>query len=373
MAESSDRFRTERHGSITIGHGCLDSSAANALLAFYSEVLPSERRGRIGASFRETPVFDAKDVILKGMVPVAVLSLLMDRGLQIRGLSAENERLIREASGSAAKESARGVEKPRGFLAWFDHLADVVLLEGRETLGFIGRVCVLSAAWFRGKCRPGGFWRVFVQAGSDAVPVTLLVGFLLGLILAFEAAIPLRMFGAEVYVANLMGIAILRELAVLVAAVVMAGRTASAFAAELGTMVVDEEVDALRAMGMDPVEKLAFPRVWASAFSLPLLSVFAAVSGLVGGYIVLYLHGYSPAVYWDHVIAFCGVKDIVSSLVKAFVFGFLIGGIGCYQGLRTGGGSDAVGRATTAAVVRSIVWYAISDGLFAVLYSALGI
>ncbi len=373
MAESENGFRTERHGSVTIGHGCLDASAANGLLEFYAEMLPSERLGGVGASFREIPVFDATDVTLKGTVAIAVLSVLVDRGLRICGLSAENERLIRGASVAAATGAARGDEKTRGFFGWVDRLAEAVLLEGRATLGFIGRICVLSASGFRGKHCPSGFCRVFVQTGADAVPVTLLVGFLLGLILAFEAAIPLRMFGAEVYVANLMGISILRELAVLVAAVVMAGRTASAFAAELGTMVVNEEVDALRAMGMDPVERLAFPRVWASALSLPLLSVFAAASGMAGGYIVLFLHGYSPAVYWEHAIAFCGVKDIVSSLVKASIFGLLIGGIGCYQGLRTGGGSDAVGRATTAAVVQAIVWYAISDGLFAVLYSVLGI
>ena len=241
----------------------------------------------------------------------------------------------------------------------------------RATLAFVGEVAL-------GFVRPrhfrrAAFSRAFLAAGPDALPVACLVGFLLGLILAFESAVPLRMFGAEVYVANLIGVAVVRELAMLVAAIVMAGRTASAFAAELGTMVVDEECAALRTMGIPPVRFLAVPRIAAAAAALPLLGIVAGFAALLGGGIVLVLLGYSWSTFWSNALSFPSPSDLPAALFKGAAFGLLIGGVGCHCGLSTGAGADAVDRAVTRAVVGGILAFALADGLFAVLFHLLGI
>lgn len=244
-----------------------------------------------------------------------------------------------------------------------------------ETLSFLGEFTVFTARVIR---RPGKFrWadcaKVFERASVDAVPVVMLIAFLLGLILAFESVIPLKMFGAEIYVANLIGIAIIRELGTLVAAIVLAGRTASAFAAEIGTMTVNEEISALRTMGVEPVRFLVLPRIVAVAIALPLLSLFADLAGLTGGLVVIRSVGYSFSTYWTYALDFVKITDLVISLFKAFVFGILIAGTGCLCGLQTGFDADSVGRSTTNAVVRSIVAVAVADGIFAVIFYVLGI
>ena len=366
MAAYDTTFHLEIQGKKQIARGVLDASAA---LLLWSRLT---RDGK-PLSAGEPLVLDVSEAHVRGSVAVSVLSLLGERGVEVRGLTGDALAQVRQAGKAANTASAAGHKPEPGFFESVGRRVAGGIAGIGETLGFLGRLCVLFVRTAAGRERPEGFWKVFAQAGADAVPVTVLVGFLLGLILAFESSIPLQMFGAEVYVANLMGVAIFRELAVLVAAIVMAGRTASAFSAEIGTMVVDEEVDALRAMGMDPVARLALPRVLASGLALPLLSVFAGLSGLIGGCLVLMLYGYSLPIYVEHVLAFCKVKDVLLSLFKAAVFGLLIGGIGCHRGLLTGGGADAVGRATTAAVVSAIVVYALADGLFAILSAALGL
>ena len=241
----------------------------------------------------------------------------------------------------------------------------------RDALAFVGE------AWL-GLVRPeqfrrDAFLRAFCAAGPDAVPVATLVGFLLGLILAFESALPLRAFGAEIYVANLIGVSVVRELAMLVAAIVMAGRTASAFAAELGTMATDDETGALVTMGLSPVRYLAVPRLAAAAAALPLLGLFAGFAALLGGGVVLLSLGYSWSAFWSNALSFSAVEDLPLGLFKGAVFGLLIGGVGCHCGLSTGAGSDAVGRAVTRAVVGGILAFALADGAFAVLFHLLGV
>ncbi len=241
----------------------------------------------------------------------------------------------------------------------------------RDAFAFVGELALgfVRPALFRREA----FARAFRAAGPDALPVATLVGFLLGLILAFESALPLRMFGAEVYVANLIGVAVVRELAMLVAAIVMAGRTASAFAAELGTMTVDEECAALRSMGLPPVRYLAAPRVAAAAAALPLLGLFAGGAALVGGGVVVAAMHYPWSTFWTNAFSFSHATDLPVALFKGAVFGLLIGGVGCHCGLSTGAGSDAVGRAVTRAVVVGILAFALADGVFAVLCNLLGV
>jgi phospholipid/cholesterol/gamma-HCH transport system permease protein len=219
-------------------------------------------------------------------------------------------------------------------------------------------------------------WRegreAFVRAGVQAVPVVLLMGFLLGLILAFQSAIPLEMFGAESFVGGLVGIALVRELGLILTAILVAGRTGSAFAAEMGTMKVNEELDALETMGLSPIRFLVIPRVLAGMVALPLLSLFATFAGLVGGWVVMMLLGFSLSIYLNQLTTFVAFGDLLGSLIKAFVFGFTLSAVGCYCGLQAQKDAQGVGRATTTAVVSGIMLVAFLEGLFSVLFYAMG-
>lgn len=212
----------------------------------------------------------------------------------------------------------------------------------------------------------------FVRCGVQAVPVVSLIGFLLGLILAFQSAVPLQMFGAEGFVGGLVGIALVRELGLIITAILMAGRTASAFAAELGTMKVNEEIDALETMGLKPVRFLVLPRVIAGTIALPLLSLFATAAGLAGGWLVMHILGFSVTYFVDQLQSFVSFGDLLGSECKAIVFGFTVATVGCRFGLQAGRDAGAVGTATTSAVVTGIVLLAVLEGVFSVIFYAMG-
>ena len=213
----------------------------------------------------------------------------------------------------------------------------------------------------------------FERAGFDGLPITSVIGFLLGLILAFESAASLQMFGVEVYVADLIAIGLFRELGPLVTAIILAGRSGSAFAAEIGTMKVDEELDALTTFGLPPVRFLVMPRVAAATLAMPVLTIFAELAGLVGGAIVLQLMRVPAVVYWSHVADTTTIFIILLGLGKSALFGLLVGLIGCSAGMRTRNTADGVGVAATAAVVGGIVAIAVTDGLIAVICYLLGV
>ncbi len=211
------------------------------------------------------------------------------------------------------------------------------------------------------------FVRIFRRASYDGLPIAIGIGLLLGVILAFESAAALRMFGVEVYVADLLAIGLFRELGPLVTAIVLAGRSGSAFAAEIGTMKVDEELDALTTMGLPPVPFLVPPRLFAAVFAMPILTILAEFAGLIGGGAVLAMVDVPSVVYWTHVTDSTSLFNIAFGLVKSCLFGFLVAMIGCQAGLETGRTADGVGVAATTAVVKGIVAIAVADGILAVL------
>ena len=211
------------------------------------------------------------------------------------------------------------------------------------------------------------------QAGVRAVPLTLLLGTLMGLILAFQSLVPMRRFGADLYVANLVAISLIRELGPLLAAVILAGRTGSAFAAEIGTMKVNQEIDALATMNIDPVTMLVLPRMIAAMVVMPALTVILELAGLLGMLLVMVGAGYPPVTIANQVAQWVSPQDFFGGLAKAIVFGAVVAGIGCRAGLATGIGPRAVGLSATAAVVGGIVATILLDGLFAVVFYRLGI
>lgn len=221
--------------------------------------------------------------------------------------------------------------------------------------------------------RWGDFFLLAEKAGSNGIGIVSLLGFLIGLILAFQSAIALQMFGAEIYVADLVVLTMFRELGPLITAFIVASRSGSAYAAELGTMKVNEELDALTTSGLDPVRFLIVPRVLALVAVLPLLTLFNNLFSLLGAQLVMVGMGYSSTIFWDHATSAAGLNDLLGGLLKTFVFGFLIGLIGCYRGMQTGRGASAVGDSATRAVVACMVMLVVVDFLFAVLYYTLGI
>jgi len=207
----------------------------------------------------------------------------------------------------------------------------------------------------------------FQRASFDGLPITTGIGFLLGVILAFQSAAVLKTFGAETFIANMLAIALFRELGPIITAIILAGRSGSAFAAEIGTMKVNEELDALTTMGLPPIRFLMMPRIVAAVLAMPILTIFAELAGLVGGAIVMKAMGVPTAVFWRNVMASTTCFMIVLGLAKSALFGLLVGLIGCSAGMRTKNSSDGVGVSATAAVVGGIVAIAVTDGLLSVI------
>ena len=201
-----------------------------------------------------------------------------------------------------------------------------------------------------------------------------LISFLVGMIMAFVGAVQLQQFGASIYVANMVAIAMAREMGAMMTAIIMAGRTGSAYAAQLGTMNVSQEIDALTTMGIPAMDFLVLPRMLALSQMLPLLAVYADFVGIVGGAVVATgMLDVSLVQYWEQTKSALTVTDFTTGVGKSAVFGILVAVAGCLQGLRSGRSAAAVGASATAAVVSAIVLVIVADGLFAVVFNLLGI
>jgi phospholipid/cholesterol/gamma-HCH transport system permease protein len=216
-------------------------------------------------------------------------------------------------------------------------------------------------------------WHICERSGVDALPIVSLISFLLGMILAFQSAVPMKRFGAEIFVADLIGLSMLRELGPLMTAILLAGRSGAAFAAEIGTMRVNQEVDALTTMGLDPVRFLVTPRIIALVLMTPLLTIYSNIVGLLGGAVTMQTFAIPFSTFFKEVDSAVTLTDFMAGFVKSFVFAMLIAGIGCMRGLKTAAGASAVGDSATKAVVSGIIMLVIVDGLFAVAYYLLGI
>jgi phospholipid/cholesterol/gamma-HCH transport system permease protein len=206
----------------------------------------------------------------------------------------------------------------------------------------------------------------------DALPIVGLLSFLLGVVVAYQATDTLRRYGANLFVSDIVGLSMLREFAPLVTAIIVAGRSGSAYAAQIGTMQVTEEVDAMRTLGIPPLDMLVLPKVIALMIALPLLTVFADLTGLFGGMLMARSQlGVGFEDFLDRMVKAVTVTDYLLGLGKAPVFAAIIALVGCFQGFRTKGGADSVGRQTTHAVVQSIFLVIVADSMFSIAYSAL--
>ena len=316
---------------------------------------------------------DAKDVTYCDGTGVALLfELIRKDGGQVENLDPKFEQLLDQFS---PKDFDKKGEKKKRMSnveiigRWgVDFATD--LYEQVQFLGRIVTVCV-SAIWSPRSIRWRDMWVVLEKAGVNAVGLVGMIGFLMGLIMAFSSAMPLKDFGADIFVVNLVALAIFRELGPIMTAIVLSGRSGSAFAAEIGTMKVNEELNALKTMGLDDARFLVAPRVLAGIIATPVLTVYANLMGVAGGFFVMMAMGYPFQALYRQMISAVGIHDFMSGLVKACVFGILVAGIGCLRGLQTKSGATAVGDSTTRAVVSGIVLIVLSDAIFAVLFYAL--
>jgi phospholipid/cholesterol/gamma-HCH transport system permease protein len=251
-----------------------------------------------------------------------------------------------------------------------------LVAKGGEALAFVGEVTMGSGRLVRSNARhrASDLWGLIQQCGVEAVPIVALISFLVGVILAFVSAVQLKQFGAQIYVANLVGVAMTREMGALMTAILMAGRTGAAFAAELGTMKVTQELDAFTIAGFAIPEFLVLPRILALVLMMPLLCLYADLLGILGGAAIgVGVLDLSWTMYLGQTIHAIRLGDTIGGLFKSAVYGALIAGAGCLRGLQAGGSATAVGRAATSAVVTSLVAIITACGVFAVLFYVLGI
>jgi len=243
-------------------------------------------------------------------------------------------------------------------------------------IAFLSNASIAFVNMLRGKAiyRASDTWLIMQQTGAEAVPIVSLLNFLVGAILGYIGAQQLEKFGAEIFIGDMVGVAMTREIAAIITGIIMAGRSGAAFAAQLGTMKVNEEIDALRSMGLSPIEFLVLPRMIGMMLMMPLLAVYANIMGVFGGALVAYaVLDITPEQYLDVVIKSVSLNDLAAGVFMAAVFGAIVAVVGCQKGMSCGKTAEAVGAATTSAVVTATVIIFVAAAILTVIYGVLGI
>jgi phospholipid/cholesterol/gamma-HCH transport system permease protein len=334
------------------------------------------------ARFAQQPVVvDAAGVTYCDGAGIALLVDLLRQprpaGAQVRveQLDPRYQALLEQFDPAAFGVSHEHRRPPTPLTERLGRVASESLRGMHAAVAFIGEVGVAFVAALRHprQVRWGDTVLVAQRIGVEGLPIVSLVGFLMGVILAFQSAVALRKFGAEILVADLLGMSLMRELGALMTAIVLAGRTGAAFAAEIGTMKVNEEIDALATMGLEPARFLVVPRILAALAMTPLLTLYSILIGLLGGGLVMLSFDIPWVLYRTELFAFVTLTDFFGGMAKTFVFGLIVAWVGCLRGLRTRAGAAAVGLSTTSAVVTAIVLIVGADGIFALVYYHLDI
>lgn len=314
--------------------------------------------------------------LLTFLMKVRDLCLQSNIQLDSDGLPEGVKRLLVLASAVPEKKDARGKALRESFLSVVGGSTIEFVRSAGEMLAFIGEASVAFIRFLGGRARyrRSDLTLIIQECGAQALPIVSLISVLVGLILAFIGAVQLMMFGAQIYVADLVGIAMVRVMGAIMTGIIMAGRTGAAFAAELGTMQVNEEIDALQTLGISPMEFFVLPRMLALALMMPLLCLYADLMGILGGLIVgvgmLDLH---PLVYFNQTRAAVSLNHFWVGLFHSVVFGILVALAGCLRGMQCGRSASAVGQATTSAVVTGIVSIIVATGIITFMCNVLGI
>lgn len=286
------------------------------------------------------------------------------------------EKLLRLALRAPDQRATQRTVLGQPVLAKIGNLTIEMHRNWSDLLRFIGELCYACFNLLRGRARfrSSDLFYQIECAGPSALLIITLISALVGMILAFVGAVQLRLFGAEIFIANLVGLGMAREMGAMMTAIIMAGRTGAAYAAQLGTMQVNEEIDAFRTMGISPIEFLVLPRLLALCFTIPLLCIYADFMGILGGAVVsATLFDISMFQYFQQIQDFVPLRHFIIGILKAAVFGVLVATAGCFRGLQCGRSASAVGFAATSAVVTSIVLIIVADAVITVLCQLLGV
>lgn len=327
-------------------------------------------------------VFDARGVEQwdSGLVTVVVRLIELAGALRVpverEGLPPGLSRLVALSEAVPERGGKGGDGRPAGFLARVGSAALALYDDAAAFVPFLGEAILATGALVAGRARmrTSDLFVAMQDCGASALGIVSLISLLVGLILAFVGAVQLQQFGASIYVADLVGIAMTREMGAMMTGIIMAGRTGAAFAAQLGNMKVTEEIDALRTFGISPMEFLVLPRMVALFLMMPLLTLYADFVGMAGGAIVgIGMLQITPEQYLNHTMAAVSMTNFAIGIAKGSVFGVLVAVAGCLRGMQCGNDSAAVGSATTSAVVTGIVLIIVTDAVFTVICNILGI
>jgi len=298
--------------------------------------------------------------------------------IPIAGLSENYASLVDEVRKVKAQTAAKG-RGPNGVIVALDGIGRNIYGVGETLLSLVDMIGAVIAAWFRIWLHPSRFRLTSMvhhlqQVCWNAVPIVVLITFLIGCIVAQQGIFHFRKFGADVFVVDMLGILVLRELGVLLVAIMVAGRSGSAYTAELGSMKMREEIDALRTMGFDPVEVLILPRMMALVLAMPILAFLGAMAALYGGGLVAWLYGgVDPATFLSRLREVLSINHFVVGMAKAPVMAMVIGIVACVEGLAVKGSAESLGQHTTASVVKGIFFVIVMDGVFAIFFASIGI
>lgn len=285
----------------------------------------------------------------------------------IQGLDPKYQPLLHEFDPIQNLFPVSAIKQKRNFVVSTGMAAQNLIDDARGLVTFVGHLSA-DLAWSIRHIRQvrwGDFVNAAVEAGISALPIVGLVAFLIGVILSFQAAIGMQQFGAVSFVGPLAALGIVREMGPLITAILLAGRSSAAFAAEIGTMTVNSEVDALVTGGLSPIRFLVVPRVLAGILVAPILTLFADIVSIFSSMLTMQIYGIPFINFYNGMLAAVDVEDVLSGLVKATLFGVVVSAMGCLRGMQTGTGAAAVGISATRAVVSSIVMIVLVDGIFA--------
>lgn len=367
----------ERKGNVLIlrlvGEWTFDSSipAIDPVESTYRDHTPPSK-----IAFDSGDLGSWDSALMTFLQKVGDLARTTETAVDTDGLPPGAQGLLKLATAVPKKEGTERDQAREGFFTQLGNATIGLTKELHEAAEFMGEVTLSLLRFLRGKARfrQTDLWVIVQQTGADALPIVALINFLVGVILAFVGAVQLQKFGADIYVADLVGLAMVREMGAIMTGIIMCGRTGAAFAASLGSMKVSEEIDALRTLGLSPMDFLVLPRILAMCIMMPMLVLFADLIGILGGMIVgVSMLDVTVQQFVNRCIQAVTLPQFSTGIIKSVFIGAIVAYSGCLRGMQCGSSSAAVGLATTSAVVTGITLIIIADAIFAVIFNVIGL
>lgn len=356
--------------SVHLGNWIEATNPEEILFHFESKLRSASKQGCV--RFEGADSYAREDALVVAVL-VGMLQTAKEVGFswETSGLTTAVRKLV-DISLAVPARGPKEAEKDNFVVRLGERLVGVVK-DSRGIVEFTGELLYCFGLLLIGKARfrRSDFWVTLQNCGVSALPIVGLISVLVGIILAFVGGVQLQKFGATIFVVDLVALAMAREMGCIMTGVIMSGRTGASFAAQIGSMNVNEEVDALETLGFSAMEYLVLPRALAMVLMMPLLTIYSDVLGCVGGFIVAAPMGISPNQFWAQLVGSMTLTHIGVGIFKSFFFGVIVAGTGCYYGLRSGRSSASVGDAATKAVVAGITWIIVLDAVFAFLFQLL--